>query len=245
MQKNTNFKSSVSSRSVTMAIAALGIAFAPAVHAKPKSEAPAGRNTEKIILVRPTDLPELARQGGEAMLLHETGDGRTLLYIEQHEGAQLAIFDVSDPSKIKALATVQLNTQGAFDFVAPLGDRAELVRFRQGQGAAVLDLHKVKASTIKTVEALELQSREERLGDDGLIIARQANVRSAQDLQIVETANSPDLNRSFGVKGVHEELTNEETGTTFLLADDGLYIVRRPAIEEEYQIHQIQLNFPG
>ncbi len=35
--------------------------------------------SNKITLVRPADLPELARVPGQAMLLHATGDGRTHL----------------------------------------------------------------------------------------------------------------------------------------------------------------------
>ena len=37
----------------------------------------------------------------------------------------------------------------------------------------------------------------------------------------------------------------DQTGTTFLLAADGLYLIRRPAVEEEYEIHQWQLSHPG
>jgi hypothetical protein len=48
-----------------------------------------------------------------------------------------------------------------------------------------------------------------------------------------------------GVKQVNEKITNDETGTTFLLAADGLYLIRRPAVEEEYDIHQWQLSHPG
>jgi len=69
--------------------------------------------SNKIILVRPTELPDLARVAGQAMLLHETGDGRTLLYIEQDNGAQLAIFDVTDPAKIKEEGAARLETPGS------------------------------------------------------------------------------------------------------------------------------------
>ena len=248
MKENTSSQFSGSFRRMAMAIVAIGIAAAPAVHAKPKSEQMAGNHPDKIILVRPMDLPELARQTGEAMLLHETGDGRTLLYIEQNRGARLAIFDVTDPSNIKGEVSMRLDAPGPFDFVTPLGDRAELVRFRQGQGVAVLDLHNVKVPTMKMVQGLELQALKERLGDDGSIFANQADVQSGpntQDYQIVETANSRDPNRVFDVTGVREEITNGETGTTFLLTPDGLYLIRRPAVEQDYEVHQYQLSHPG
>ena len=35
------------------------------------------------------------------------------------------------------------------------------------------------------------------------------------------------------------------TGTTFLLATDGLYLIRRPAVEEEHDIHEYQMSHPG
>src|SRR5258708_15612984 len=102
--------------------------------------------SHKIILVRPTELPELARVAGQAMLLHETGDGRTLLYIEQGHGARLAIFDVTDPAHVKQEGSAQVEAPGSFDFVSSLGDHAELVRFRHGQGEAGVELHPKKTS---------------------------------------------------------------------------------------------------
>src|SRR5260370_29039216 len=82
----------------------------------------------KIILVNPTNLPEPARQAGEAMLLDQSRNGRTLLYIEQDQGARLAVFDVTDPANIKAVASVQLDASGSFDFTLPLRARAALLR---------------------------------------------------------------------------------------------------------------------
>jgi hypothetical protein len=76
--------------------------------------------SNKIILVRPTELPELARVAGQAMLLHETGDGRTLLYIEQDHGARPAIFDVTDPAHVKQEGSAQVEAPGSFDFVSSI-----------------------------------------------------------------------------------------------------------------------------
>jgi len=122
--------------------------------------------SNKITLVRPADLPELARVPGQAMLLHATGDGRTHLYIEQNHGARMAIFDVADPAHVKEEGSVHVDAPGAFDFVSSLGDYAELVRFRNGQGEAVLNLHKVKVPTLNTIQGLDSQGSTERLGDD-------------------------------------------------------------------------------
>jgi hypothetical protein len=114
-----------------LAIIASGIVTVPIVHANASNN---------IVVVSPTDLPELARQTGAAMLLHETLDGRTILYIEQEQGARLAIFDVTDPAHIKGDGLVQLAAAGPFDFVSPVGTKQELILFRQCHEDAVLDL---------------------------------------------------------------------------------------------------------
>ncbi len=211
-------------------------------------QAEARNHSNKIILVRPEDLPELARVPGQAMLLHYTGDGKMHLLVEQDHGARLAVFDVTDPAHVKEEAAAQVNAPGAFDFVSSLGDYAELVRFRNGQGEAVLNLHKVKVPTLKTIPGLNVQGSTQRLGSDGLMVTDQPGAQSdANDpnYQVVDLSNPLNPNPVGDVKNVLEKITNNETGTTFLLTPDGLYLVRRPAVEEEYEIHQYQMNHPG
>lgn len=58
-------------------------------------------HSKAIVVEQPADLPELAQRNSEAMYLHETGDGRTVLYLEQDQGRTLTILDVSDPSTIE------------------------------------------------------------------------------------------------------------------------------------------------
>jgi hypothetical protein len=65
------------------------------------------------------------------------------------------------------------------------------------------------------------------------------------DYQVVDLSNPLNPNPVGDVKNVLEKITNDETGTTFLLTPDGLYLIRRPAVEEEYEIHQYQMNHPG
>ena len=193
--------------------------------------------SSNLIVVPPTKLPASARQSGDAMLLHETIDGTTLLYIEQNQGTRLAIFDVTDPAHIKGEGSVEVDAPGPFDFVSSLGTRAELIRFRQDQGNAVLDLHKAKVPVLKTPQGLTLKGAAMPLGNDGLTVSSRAlaDSQSAGDyqVQIVNTANSPELSRVFNVKGIREEITKYDTGTTFLLTDDGLFLIRRPVKEME------------
>ena len=188
-------------RRSAIAAAAGGIVAASAVRADP---------SHSIVVVPPAELPELARQGGDAMLMHETADGRTLLYIEQNHGTRLATLDVTDPLHIKADGSVELNVTGPFDFVSALGSRAELIRFRQGQEDAVLDLHKAGAPSLKMDPGATLRDSVTRLDNVGI--------------------------------AVDGQVTKGDTGTTFMLKQDGLYMIRRPAVESLHQVMMITPN---
>jgi hypothetical protein len=216
MKRNVGGNSLKSSRQIAIAIVASGVVAATAVHANPPND---------VVLVPPTDLPELARQSGNAMLLHETSDGRTLLYIEQNRGARLATFDVTDPVHIKGEGFVQLDATGPFDFVSPLGKQAELIRFRQGHEDAVLDLRKERVPNLGAVQGLTLQGPITHLGNDGFTVTSQ--------VPQMPTATTQDLSRVFDVKQVREEVTNAGTGTTFLLTENGLFLIRRLAVESD------------
>ena len=210
-------------RRVAIAVVASGSVAAPAAYAR----------ASDIVVVPPTALPESARHTGEGMFLHDTLDGKTLLYIELSQGSGLAILDVTDPARVRAMGSVKLDANGPFDFVSTLGDRAELVRFQQDQVNAVLDLHTPQAPTLRIVEGLSLQGPTTRLGEDGFMVTNQAAAKApaTRDYQIVDAATSQELYRVFDVKQVREEITRKETGTTFLLTDGGLYLIRRPAVE--------------
>jgi hypothetical protein len=133
-----------------------------------------------------------------------------------------------------------INAPGPFDFVSSLGDREEVVQFRQGQGSGVLDLHKASVPTLMKIQGLTLQGATMALGDDGFIVTSRADsdAQSAQDAQVVVTASRGDLNHVFDISDVRQELTKQDTGTTFLLTQSGLYIVRRPLVESENELHE-------
>lgn len=207
---------------LALAIFLGGLLGAP-VYALPSNE---------IVLVPPANLPTLARQKGEAMLLHDTRDGRTLLYIEQREGAQLAIFDVTDPAHVRGEGSVPLDAAGPFEFVADLGERAELVRFRGGRDA-VLDLR--KTPMLKKVSGPDAQGPTALLTIDGSRFTgpaiNPAVGQRTRDYRVIQIGNSRSDDRVVEVRQVRQEATNAATGTTFLLAENGLYLIRRPALE--------------
>ena len=228
-----------------IAIVANGAVAAPEAYARPSQD---------LIVVLPTDLPDLARHTGDAMLLHETTDGRTFLYVEQDRGARLAIFDVTHPAHVKGEGSVHLDVPGPFDFVSSVGKEAEVIRFRRNQGDAVLNLHKIKAPSLQKIQAptlhsLTLQYATLPLGYGGLTVAERGDAFAplTQDYQPVDTVSSADFTRVFDVKEVREEVTKYDTGTTFLLTERGLYLLRRPLIEtdNEYRERNRKLDYPG
>jgi hypothetical protein len=220
-------------RRAAIAIVATGAMAAQTVYA---------RTSNRIVVVQPKDLPELARQSGEAMFLHDTIDGKTLLYIEQNLGGRLVILDVTDPAHVTGKGSVDLDARGPFDFVSELGESKELVQFRQSQTDAVLDLRKADAPALEAVQGLTSHGRTMLLGNEGFAVTSQADasVRAPRDYQVVDTADSKEPTLVSTVKQVREELTNDETGTTFLLASDGLYLIRRPLQESNKRLREMQ-----
>jgi len=174
----------------------------------------------------PAEDLEPRRQAGLAMLLHDSDDGRTLLYVEQSQGTRLAIFDVTNHARIKSAGAVQLNPPGPFDFVSKVGNRAEVVRFRDGKGDAVLDLNKAYAPYLKTAQRLTLQGTAAPLIEDDITAKSQIDpdTRLCRDYQLVETDSLEEFNGVVDAKQIREQVTNRDTGTTFLLTESGLYV---------------------
>ena len=224
----------------TSGLIALAIAIAPLA-----SYAELHSRSKEIVVVEPNDLPELAQLTGDSLFLHSDNVGRTYLYIEQQAGARLTVFDVTDPARIKSVSTIPLATEGSFDFVQPLNDRAELIRFRQSGDIAVLDLAKTKKPTLRSVASLANPVSTEPLGSTGLLAVRgtYSYARTVpRDFQVVDVSRSSDPVLLTTIKQVEHRVVNDETGTTFLLGSQGLTVIRQPSVEEDYQEHERQLE---
>jgi hypothetical protein len=92
------------------------------------------------------------------------------------------------------------------------------------------------------IQGLYFQGSMEFLGDDVLMVAKQPSVRSDpndKDYQVVDISNPLHPN-PVTEKQVLEKITNDETGTTFLLTAEGLYLVRQPDVEEEFKTRREQ-----
>jgi hypothetical protein len=219
MQENMREQLEARLRRAAVALVAIAAVAAGAVLAS---------SPTPVVVAPPTDLPALARQAGDAMLLHETIDGRIMLYIEQNQGVRLATFDVTDPLHIKGEGSVHLDASGPFDFVAPVGNQAEMVRFRQRQEDAVLDLPRVGAPKLMAAHGLTLPFR---MSDALTVTHPTMGASPALDFAAIDPVITYELNRMFDVKRVRAQMTRTDTGTTFMPMEDGLYVIRRPAVE--------------
>ena len=222
---------------------ALGLVAAAAVLTS-TAEAEIHSKSQELVVMEARDLPEQAQTPGNSFFLHSDNTGSTYLYIEQQRGARLSVFDVTNPAHIKLEVSTPMATEGAFDFVRPLGDQAELVYFRDSQKEAVLDLRKAKRPVFRAISTATDLDQAETLGENGLLVTSQVHTyvpAIARDYQVIDIAAS-DPTQLVTVKDVKHRVTNDETGTTFLLGSNGLTVVRRLSVENNYKVSQMQME---
>lgn len=199
----------------------------------------------EIVVMEPKNLPEAAQLGGNSFFLHPTNDGSFYLYVEQQNGARLAVFDVSNPARIKTVSVTPLDVTGPFDFVRPLDGSAELLRFRDGNCAAVLDVHKAAHPVLHPVSSSMGLGSTQPLGETGFLAVNEPYnyVRATpRDYEVVDISSPENPLLLTTVKQVKHQATNNDLGTTFLLGSDGLTVVRRISVETDYATHQIQMS---
>jgi len=231
---NNLIKSSLTLGLVATAMAVFTLPVQAEVHSKSK----------ELVVLEPRDLPEPAQLTGNSLFLHSDSTGSTYLYVEQQQGARLSVFDVTDPARIKLETSTTLPAEGPFDFIRPIGDHAELVYFREGGKIAVLDLRKAKKPALHAISIVTDLGSAETLGQSGFL----ASGRSyryipavARDYQVVDISVAEPAGL-ITVKDVKHRVTNDETGTTFLLGSNGLTVVRRLDVENDYKVHQMQMQ---
>jgi hypothetical protein len=203
-------------------------------------------HSKNLIIEQPTNLPELAQRPGISFHLYtESGDGNAYLYVEQHNGQRLVVFDVTDPGHVMMVRTVNLAVPAPFEFAEPVGTSAILVRFYNNKGVAVLDLHRAKAPVLKTISGLQYSGHAEPLGESTFIVTNKPSMdlaNESQDYQIVDASNVANPVLLYTANLVTRTITRDETGTTFLLGQNGLTVIRRPRVEQEYQAEQVSEN---
>jgi hypothetical protein len=229
---------------IIKSILALSLIVTAAVLPTSPAEAETHSKSKDLVVMEARDLPEQAQAPGNSLFIHSDNTGGTYLYVEQQQGARLSVFDVTDPARIKLVVSTPLAAKGAFDFIRPLGNNAELVYFRDGQKEAVLDLRKTKRPVLRVISTVTDLGSAETLGESGLLVTGQPfKYVSAvgRDYQVIDIAASAPTQLTT-VKDVRHWVTNNETGTTFLLGHNGLTVVRRLSVENGYKVHQMQMQ---
>jgi hypothetical protein len=221
---------------------ALGLVFTAAVLTTSPAGAEIRSRSTDLVVMEPGDLPEQSQTPANSLFLHSDNAGGTYLYVEQQDGARLSIFDVTDPAHIKLVVSKPLAAQGAFDFVRPLGDDAELIYFRDNRKEAVLDVRKAKRPELRMISAMTDIDAAEPLGESGFLVRTQSHAYTpavAHDYQVMDVAGSIPTELAT-VNDVKHRVTNDYTGTTFLLGSDGLTVVRQLSVENDYKEQQLQ-----
>lgn len=206
-------------------------------------QAHAKTQSKSVVLESPSDLPEIAQRPSEAMYLYDTEHGQTVLYLEQNAGRTLAILDVTDPARIRAIGQVSVDARGPYDFVRAASDSGALVEYRDHSGFAVVNFRKYKQPVLVETQ-WQYPAQAEALGRNSLLLsATPAPSIPVPDppYQIVDVSNSDKPATLATIEGVQERLERRDTGTVFLLGSNGLTVVRNPQLEEENEIHQMQL----
>ncbi len=220
-------------------VALTGLLMSMPLHAELLSK------SHDLIVLEPHDLPEQAQIPGNSLFLYHDDEFNSYLYVEQQQGAKLSVFDVTDPAKVRLVSCAKLTVPGAYDFVRPLDGHAEMIRFRDNRGLAVLDLRKVKSPAIMMIGALNEPGATEALGETGFLMVTEPHdyIRvTPRDYQIVDIAIPSDPTVLATVKQVKHTVVNSDTGTTFLLGSAGLTIIRRTRVEDDYKTQQMTRN---
>lgn len=224
----------------TTTIATSVLVITLSAHAAVKSRSGA------MIVEQPSDLPESAQSVTNAMYLHETSAGEEILYLEQRDGKRLAVLDVTDPTRIRTVSQVALDTPAPYDFVRELGDSAALIRYRDNSGVAVLSFKHYKQPSLSSAPALANASTQESPGQTGLLVESTATLQQpesrAAGYSIVDLSRQANPAVLANVDDVRQHLFLQATGTLFLLNNQGLTVVRQPQVELEHAAELIQLS---
>lgn len=224
----------------TTTLATSILAVTLSAHAAVKS------HSGSMIVEQPSDLPESAQNATNAMYLHETSAGEEILYLEQRDGKSLAVLDVTDPTQIRTVSHVTLDAPAPYDFVRDLGDSAAMIRYRDNSGVAVLSFKHYKRPVLGSAPALANASFDESLGQTGLLVESAGTLHQPESridgYNIVDLSARAKPDVLANVNDVRQRLFLRDTGTLFLLNDQGLTVVRQLQVELDHAAELIELN---
>lgn len=202
---------------------------------------------QSLLVESPSDLPALGRQGGVDMFLHDTSRGRTYLYIESAAGQTLSILDVTDPAAIRSVGEVAISAPAAFDYVQDVNHQSALVRYRDRQGYAMLDFSRYDRPSLHQTAQLSEATAAEGIGDHGLLLtsggssprpaASTVPGESHLTYAVMDASHGAAPALLASMPGVRRRLTKTDTDTVFVLADNGVTVVRNLRAEEDLALH--------
>lgn len=210
----------------------------------PLAQASTHRVKTDIVVAPLATTSELAQQPSEDILLRVDGAGTPYLYLEQQQGARLVVLNVDDLAHVKVVASVETGVNRPFDFVQPISDALEQIRFRDGSGSALLNLQKAKSPRLVNAEHAVVEPVE-ALGNSGYLLAvtdtslRPARIAS-RNYQVVDfgTQNHP----FETIAGVTRIAERSDTGTVFLLGAQGITVIRNLSTEQQYAAEEAVLD---
>lgn len=193
-------------------------------------------HAQNIVINSPSESPALAEAGAEALFLHELGNGKTILYVEDQGGRALSILDITNPGAIKLAGHAEISAKGPFDFVSNLDDDGVLIRYRGRSGFALMDLkHWMRPSILEQPELGKATSAKS-FGSNGLLLVSgnvlPASARPVQSYDVVDTSDVSRPRTLATIPAVIQRVSNADTGTTFLLNPSGITVVRRLDAEQ-------------
>jgi hypothetical protein len=123
---------------------------------------------------------------------------------------------------------------------------AVLIRYRNEPGFATLNVHKVARPVINPLPPLELSHNTEVIDNTGRPVSA-TNTESqptvaARDYEVVDTTDPSHPVLVATVSNVKQTLSDQNTGTQFLLSQGGITVVRRPQVEKEYATGQLMMS---
>jgi len=225
----------------TMKIATTLILSAGLMIGMPLAQAATHQAKTNIVVAPLATASELAQQPSEDILLHVNGAGEPYLYVEQQEGARLVVLNVDDLAHVRVVASVATGLSRPFDFVQPISDTLEQIRFRDGSGSALVNLQRAKSPQIVNVEPT-LAVPVEALGNSGylFVITNPTQLpASIASRNYRVTDNGRPLQTIAGVTRIAERA---DTGTVFLLGVQGITVIRSLSTEQQYTAEEAVLD---
>jgi hypothetical protein len=199
-------------------------------------QASASVRSKTIVVELPSDLPELAQGRSEAIFLHHTGHAQAILYLEKDQGRTLAILDVSDPAHIQAVGQVPIAAPSTYDSAQSLGNSVALIRYRDHSGFAVISFKNYKRPVLAAEPQYLHSASAEADGPNGLVLVS-ANGPSAParepQYEVRSVSGSGGAAPLATIQKVIQRVDRPQTGTIFLLNDQGVTVVRCLDAERE------------